>query len=100
MFDRLMHRLRPPEAKASRTAEMKAILAQEAAEPIGNSPEQFAAIVEREIATWKKVVEASCSWTLTTKTPWQVRRHTPIPSPFGVWVVGAKPVKKPWRSEP
>jgi tripartite-type tricarboxylate transporter receptor subunit TctC len=55
----IVNRLWTESAKAARSSEMKAILAQEAAEPIGNSPEQFAAIVEREIATWKKVVEAA-----------------------------------------
>lgn len=55
----IVNRLWKESASAARAAEMKAILAQEAAEPIGNSPEQFAAIVAREIATWKKVVEAA-----------------------------------------
>ncbi|MFM9971811.1 MAG: tripartite tricarboxylate transporter substrate binding protein [Burkholderiales bacterium] len=55
----IVNRLWNEAAKAARNAEMKAIFAQEAAEPIGNSPEQFTAIVEREIATWKKVVEAA-----------------------------------------
>lgn len=55
----VVNRLWTESAKAARTQEMKTILAQEAAEPVGNSPEQFAAIVEREIATWKKVVEAA-----------------------------------------
>ena len=55
----IVNRLWSESAKAARTQEMKTILAQEAAEPVGNSPEQFAAIVEREIATWKKVVEAA-----------------------------------------
>ncbi len=45
--------------KAARSPEMKKILAQEAAEPVGNSPEQFAAIIRREIGTWKKVVQAA-----------------------------------------
>ncbi len=55
----IVNRLWNESAKAARSAEIKTVLAQEAAEPIGNSPEQFAAIVEREIATWKKVVEAA-----------------------------------------
>lgn len=55
----IVNRLWNESSKAARSAEMKGVLAQEAAEPIGNSPEQFAAIVEREIATWKKVVEAA-----------------------------------------
>ena len=55
----IVNRLWTETAKAARSDEMKKIFAQEAAEPIGNSPEQFAAIVAREIATWKKVVEAA-----------------------------------------
>jgi len=55
----IVNRLWNESAKAARSAEIKTVLAQEAAEPIGNSPEQFASIVEREIATWKKVVEAA-----------------------------------------
>ena len=55
----IVNRLWNESARAARSAEIKTVLAQEAAEPIGNSPEQFAAIVEREIATWKKVVEAA-----------------------------------------
>ena len=55
----VVNRLWTETARAARSEEMKKIFAQEAAEPIGNSPEQFAAIVAREIATWKKVVEAA-----------------------------------------
>ncbi len=55
----VIDRLWKESAKAGRSVEMQKILAQEAAEPIGNSPQQFAAIVEREIAIWKKVVEAA-----------------------------------------
>ena len=55
----VINRLWNESAKAARSAEMKKIFAQEAAEPVGNSPEQFAANIEREIATWKKVVEAA-----------------------------------------
>jgi tripartite-type tricarboxylate transporter receptor subunit TctC len=45
--------------RAARSPEMKKILAQEAAEPVGNSPDEFAAIIRREIGTWKKVVQAA-----------------------------------------
>jgi tripartite-type tricarboxylate transporter receptor subunit TctC len=55
----IVNRLWNETSRAARGAEMKAILARDAAEPIGNSPEQFAAVVEREIGTWKKVVEAA-----------------------------------------
>ena len=55
----IVSRLWNEAAKAARTGEMRKVLAQEAAEPVGNSPEQFAAIIEREITTWKKVVDAA-----------------------------------------
>lgn len=55
----IVNRLWNESAKAARTEEMRKVLAQEAAEPIGNSPAEFAAIIEREIATWKKVVDAA-----------------------------------------
>ena len=55
----IVARLWTEASKAARTPEMKKVLAQEAAEPVGNSPEQFAAVIEREIATWKKVVAAA-----------------------------------------
>lgn len=55
----IINRLWQETAKAARGAEMKAILARDGAEPIGNSPEQFAAVVDREIAVWKKVVDAA-----------------------------------------
>ncbi len=55
----IVSRLWKETAKAAREPEMKRILAQEAAEAVGNSPEQFAAIIRREIATWKKVVQAA-----------------------------------------
>ena len=44
-------------AKAARAPEMTRILAHEGAEPVGNSPAEFAAIIQREIVTWGKVVE-------------------------------------------
>ena len=55
----IVNRLWNETAKAARTDEMRKILAQEAAEPIGNSPAEFAALIEREIGVWKKVVEAA-----------------------------------------
>jgi tripartite-type tricarboxylate transporter receptor subunit TctC len=55
----IITRLWDESAKAAQSQDMKKVLAQEAAEPIGNSPGEFAAIIQREIATWKKVVEAA-----------------------------------------
>jgi tripartite-type tricarboxylate transporter receptor subunit TctC len=45
--------------KAIRAPDLKAILDVEASEPIGNSPEQFAAILKTEVARWAKVVKAA-----------------------------------------
>ncbi len=39
--------------------EMKAVLAAEGAEPVGNSPEAFAAIIKADMAKWTKVVKAA-----------------------------------------
>lgn len=52
-------RLGAEAAKAIRTPEIKAILALEGAEPVGDSPGEFAAIIQTEIARWKKLVEAT-----------------------------------------
>jgi tripartite-type tricarboxylate transporter receptor subunit TctC len=53
----VVQRLWTETAKAARAPEMKRILAHEGAEPVGNSPAEFATIIQREIVTWKKVVE-------------------------------------------
>ena len=53
----IVQRLSTETAKAARAPEMKRILAHEGAEPVGNSPAEFAAIIQREIVTWRKVVE-------------------------------------------
>jgi tripartite-type tricarboxylate transporter receptor subunit TctC len=55
----IVNRLWNEAAKAGRTEDMRKILAHEAAEPVGNSPDEFAAIIQRELATWKKVVDAA-----------------------------------------
>jgi tripartite-type tricarboxylate transporter receptor subunit TctC len=55
----IVNRLWNESAKAARTEEMRKVLAQEAAEPVGNSPSEFAGIIERELGVWKKVVEAA-----------------------------------------
>lgn len=55
----IVQRLWKETDKAARNPEMKKILAHEAAEPVGNSPEEFAGIIRREIGTWKKVVQAA-----------------------------------------
>jgi tripartite-type tricarboxylate transporter receptor subunit TctC len=46
-------------ARAARTTELKNVLALEGAEPIGNSPDEFAAQVHSEIERWAKLVAAT-----------------------------------------
>jgi len=46
-------------ARAARTPEMRAILALEGAEPVGNSPEEFAAVIRAELGRWSKLVGAA-----------------------------------------
>ncbi len=52
-------RLAAEAAKAIHAPEIKALLALEGAEPVGNSPDEFAAILQTEVARWKKLVDAS-----------------------------------------
>ena len=46
-------------AKAAHDPEMKKRLAEQGAEPVGNSAEEFAKILEDEVATWAEVVKVS-----------------------------------------
>jgi tripartite-type tricarboxylate transporter receptor subunit TctC len=55
----VVHRLRDEIAKVIRTREMQDILAAQGAEPIGDTPEQFAASLKAEIDKWAAVVKAS-----------------------------------------
>jgi tripartite-type tricarboxylate transporter receptor subunit TctC len=43
--------------KAVRDPETKALLANQAMQPVGSSPDSFAAFIKRDIATWKGVAE-------------------------------------------
>ncbi len=52
-------RLAADAAKAIHAAEIKAMLALEGAEPVGNSPDEFAASLQAEVARWKKLVDAA-----------------------------------------
>jgi tripartite-type tricarboxylate transporter receptor subunit TctC len=52
-------RLATDAAKAIHAAEIKAMLALEGAEPVGNSPDAFAASLQAEVARWKKLVDAA-----------------------------------------
>ena len=55
----IIARLNAEAVKALQTPEIKAILAVEGSEPVGNSPEQFAAILKTEVARWARVVKAA-----------------------------------------
>jgi tripartite-type tricarboxylate transporter receptor subunit TctC len=55
----IVARLRAETARIVRTPEMRAILALEGAEPVGNSPEEFAALIGSEVGRWRKVVAAA-----------------------------------------
>jgi tripartite-type tricarboxylate transporter receptor subunit TctC len=55
----IIDRLGAEAAKATRTPEIAAILALEGAVPVGNSPEEFAAVIQSEISRWKKLVDAA-----------------------------------------
>jgi tripartite-type tricarboxylate transporter receptor subunit TctC len=55
----IIARLRTETARIVRTPEMRAILALEGAEPVGNSPEEFGALIRTEVGRWHKVVEAA-----------------------------------------
>ncbi len=55
----IIARLNVEAVKAIRTPEIKAILAVEASEPVGNSPAEFDAVMKSEVARWLKVVKAA-----------------------------------------
>jgi tripartite-type tricarboxylate transporter receptor subunit TctC len=46
-------------AKVLQTPEMKAVLAKDGSEAVGNKPEDFAAIIKNETAKWAKVIKAA-----------------------------------------
>jgi tripartite-type tricarboxylate transporter receptor subunit TctC len=52
-------RIHAEAVKAVNSAEMKALLATEGAEPVGSTPVQFAAQISAEIARWTQVVKAA-----------------------------------------
>ncbi len=55
----VIERLAAEAAKAIHSSEIKALLTLEGAEPVGNSPDEFAASLQIEVARWKKLVEAA-----------------------------------------
>ncbi len=55
----IIARLNSESNKAVHTNEVKAILATEASEAVGTTPEEFDAIMKREVARWMQVVKAA-----------------------------------------
>src|SRR5205814_7074819 len=55
----IIKRLNEAAAKALNQAEVKSRLANDGAEPVGNTPEQTDRYIRAEIAKWAKVVKAS-----------------------------------------
>jgi tripartite-type tricarboxylate transporter receptor subunit TctC len=55
----IVHKLSQTIAASLQAPEMKERLSSQGAEPVGNTPEQFAATIQSEIAKWAKVVKAS-----------------------------------------
>jgi len=55
----IVDRLNAALVKALQSAEVKERLASEAGEPVGNSPEEFHAFIQKEIARWAPVIRAS-----------------------------------------
>jgi tripartite-type tricarboxylate transporter receptor subunit TctC len=53
----IVNRLNAEVVKAVKTQDMRERLAQQGAEAIGNTPEDFAAIIKRDLAKWAKVVK-------------------------------------------
>jgi tripartite-type tricarboxylate transporter receptor subunit TctC len=55
----IAERLSAESAKGVQAPEIRKILALEGADPVGSTPEDFAALIRREIASWKRIVEAA-----------------------------------------
>ena len=55
----IIERLWAETNRVARAPEMKKTLAHEGAEPVGNSPAEFEAVIQREIVTWRKAIETA-----------------------------------------
>ena len=53
----IVNRLNAEIVKAINTSDMRQRLAQQGADPIGNTPEEFSAVIKRDLAKWAKVVK-------------------------------------------
>lgn len=55
----VLARLNSESVKVVNTQEVKALLLRDGLEPVGDSPQEFAAVIKHEIAKWMKVVKAA-----------------------------------------
>ena len=55
----IVNRLNAEIVKAIKTPDMRERLAQQGADPVGNTPEDFAAVIRRDLAKWAKVVKGA-----------------------------------------
>ena len=55
----IVAKLNSASVKALAAAEMRERLAAQGADPVGNTPEQFATFIKAEIDKWAKIVKAS-----------------------------------------
>jgi len=55
----IIAKLNAESIKAMQAPEMKAIMAVEASEPVGSTPDEFDAVMKTEVARWMKVVKAA-----------------------------------------
>jgi tripartite-type tricarboxylate transporter receptor subunit TctC len=55
----IVNRLSEETARILHAPETRAIFLNEGAEPVGNKPDEFAAIIKTEIVKWAKVIQAA-----------------------------------------
>ena len=53
----IISQLHAEAVKSLQHADMKAFFAREGAEPVGNTPEEFAGVIKRDLAKWSKLVK-------------------------------------------
>jgi tripartite-type tricarboxylate transporter receptor subunit TctC len=55
----IVDRINRATTDALRSSEVKAKLAEQGSEPVGNSPAEFKAFIDAELVKWKRLVEIS-----------------------------------------
>ena len=55
----MIGRFNRPTIEALRSPEVKAKLAEQGSEPVGNTPAEFKAFIESELVKWRRLVEIS-----------------------------------------